>query len=105
MLAVTVGSTIQMVLLVAPLLVLLGPVVGEPMDLAFSMIEVVAIVIAVVVARELITDGKVTWMEGVLLLATYAIFAFAFYHVPDGGGDLRIQPADPAQPVSALRRP
>jgi Ca2+:H+ antiporter len=90
-LSVTVGSTIQMVLLVAPLLVLLGPLVGEPLDLAFSTIEVVAIVIAVVVTRELITDGKVTWMEGVLLLATYAIFAFAFYHVPDGGGDLLIQ--------------
>lgn len=89
-LAVTVGSTIQMVLLVAPLLVLLGPLVGEPLDLAFSMIEVVAIVISVIVARELITDGKVTWMEGVLLLATYAIFAFAFYHVPDGG-DLPMQ--------------
>jgi Ca2+:H+ antiporter len=92
-LAVTVGSTIQMVLLVAPLLVLLGPLVGEPMDLAFSTIEVVAIVIAVVVTRGLITDGKVTWMEGVLLLATYAIFAFAFYHIPDGGGDLLIQSA------------
>ena len=92
-LAVTVGSTIQMVLLVAPLLVLLGPLVGEPLDLAFSTIEVVAIVIAVVVTRELITDGKVTWMEGVLLLATYAIFAFAFYHIPDGGGDLLLQSA------------
>lgn len=90
-LSVTVGSTIQMVLLVAPLLVLLGPLVGEPLDLAFSTIEVIAIVIAVVVTRELITDGKVTWMEGVLLLATYAIFAFAFYHVPDGGGDLLMQ--------------
>jgi Ca2+:H+ antiporter len=98
-LAVTVGSTIQMVLLVAPLLVLLGPLVGEPMDLAFSTIEVVAIVIAVVVTRGLITDGKVTWMEGVLLLATYAIFAFAFYHIPDGGGDLLITvPATPGQP-------
>jgi Ca2+:H+ antiporter len=52
---------------------------------------VVAIVIAVVVTRGLITDGKVTWMEGVLLLATYAIFAFAFYHIPDGGGDLVLQ--------------
>ncbi len=82
-LAVTVGSTIQMVLLVAPLLVLLGLLVGQPMDLAFSGIEIIAIVISVIVTRELIQDGKVTWMEGVLLLATYAIFAFAFYHVPE----------------------
>ena len=45
--------------------------------------EVVAIVLAVVVARELIADGRVTWMEGVLLLATYAILGFSFYHLPD----------------------
>jgi Ca2+:H+ antiporter len=82
-LAVTVGSTIQLVLLVAPLLVLTGGLLGEPMNLAFSGFEVVAIVIAVVVARELIDDGKVSWMEGVLLLATYAIFVLAFYHLPD----------------------
>ncbi len=44
---------------------------------------VVAIVLAVVVARELIADGRVTWMEGVLLLATYAILGFSFYHLPD----------------------
>jgi Ca2+:H+ antiporter len=94
-LAVTVGSTIQMVLLVAPLLVLLGPMVGEPIDLAFSTIEVVAIVIAVAATRGLITDGRVTWMEGVLLLATYAIFAFAFFHVPDGGDDAPISVSVP----------
>jgi Ca2+:H+ antiporter len=83
-LAVTVGSTIQMVLLVAPLLVLFSPLTGHPMNLAFTSFEVVAIVVAVIVTRELIDDGKVTWMEGVLMLATYVIFAFAFYHVPDG---------------------
>lgn len=82
-LAVTVGSTIQLVLLVAPLLVLTGRVLGEPMNLAFSGFEVISIVIAVIVARELIDDGKVSWMEGVLLLATYAIFVLAFYHLPD----------------------
>ncbi|NDC53245.1 MAG: calcium/proton exchanger [Planctomycetia bacterium] len=82
-LAVTVGSTIQLTLLVAPLLVLAGRVIGEPMNLAFSGFEVVALVIAVLVARELIDGGKVSWMEGVLLLALYAIFLLAFYHLPD----------------------
>jgi Ca2+:H+ antiporter len=82
-LAVTVGSTIQMVLLVAPLLVLTGRFMGQPMNLSFSAFEVVAIVLSVIMARELIDDGKVSWMEGVLLLATYLIFIFAFYHLPN----------------------
>lgn len=82
-LAVTVGSTIQLVLLVAPLLVLFGRVLGQPMNLAFSGFEVVAIVVAVIITRQLIDGAKVSWMEGVLLLATYAIFGFAFYHLPD----------------------
>jgi len=82
-LSATVGSTIQMVLMVAPILVFVGIFLGEPMSLTFTSFEVVAIVLAVVVARELIADGRVTWMEGVLLLATYAILGFGFYHLPD----------------------
>lgn len=83
----TVGSTIQIVLLVAPLLVLLGWAIGEPMNLAFSGFEVVAIVASIVVTRSLIDDGRVTWMEGVLLLAAYAILALGFYHLPDAVAD------------------
>jgi len=82
-LAVTVGSTIQLVLLVAPVLVIAGRLMGQPMNLAFSGFEVVAIVVAVITTRQLIDSGKVSWLEGVLLLATYAIFGFAFYHLPD----------------------
>jgi Ca2+:H+ antiporter len=83
-LATTVGSTIQMVLLVAPLLVFAGILIDQPMDLAFSFFEVAAIVLAVFVAREIVEEGKATWMEGTLLLATYLILAFGFYHLPDG---------------------
>lgn len=82
-LGVTVGSTIQMVLLIAPLLVLAGLVLGQPMNLAFTSFEVVAIVLAALVTRELIEDGRSNWLEGLLLLTMYLILAFGFYHLPD----------------------
>lgn len=83
LLSTTVGSTIQMVLLVAPLLVFAGRLLGQPIDLAFTSFEVVAIVLAAVITRELIQDGKANWFEGVLLVAVYAILAIGFFHLPD----------------------
>lgn len=82
-LAATVGSTIQLVLLVAPLLVFTGRLLGEPMDLAFTGFEVVAIVLATLITRELIGEGKSNWFEGFLLLGVYVILAIGFYHLPD----------------------
>ncbi len=81
-LSATVGSTIQLVLLVAPLLVFTGIALGRPMDLAFTSFEVVAIVLATLITRELIQDGKCNWFEGVLLLAVYLILAIGFFHLP-----------------------
>lgn len=82
LLSATVGSTIQLVLLVAPLLVLAGWFLGQPMDLAFTSFEVVAIVLSTVITRELIQDGKANWFEGVLLVAVYVMLAIGFYHLP-----------------------
>jgi Ca2+:H+ antiporter len=82
-LAATVGSTIQLVLLVAPLLVFAGRLMGQPMDLAFTGFEVVAIVLATIITRELIADGKANWFEGFLLLGVYLILAIGFYHLPE----------------------
>jgi len=81
-LAATVGSTIQLVLLVAPLLVFAGRLMGQPMDLAFTGFEVAAIVLATLITRELIEDGTATWFEGFLLLGVYLILAIGFYHLP-----------------------
>ena len=81
-LSATVGSTIQLVLLVAPLLVFAGRILGQPMDLAFTAFEVVAIVLAALITRELIDEGKANWFEGFLLLSVYAILAIGFYHLP-----------------------
>jgi Ca2+:H+ antiporter len=82
-LAATVGSTIQLVLLVAPLLVFMGRVIGQPMDLAFTGFEVVAIVLATVITRDLLEEGKANWFEGFLLLGVYVILAIGFYHLPE----------------------
>ena len=82
-LSATVGSSIQLMLLVAPLLVFAGRFLELPMDLAFTSFEVVAIVLATLITRELIQDGKANWFEGVLLMAVYLILAIGFFHLPD----------------------
>jgi Ca2+:H+ antiporter len=56
---------------------------GQPTDLAFTGFEVVAIVLATVITRELISDGQATWFEGFLLLGVYLILAIGFYHLPE----------------------
>ena len=65
------------------LLVFAGIFLGQPMDLAFTSFEVVAIVLATVITRELIQDGRANWFEGCLLLGVYVILAIGFFHLPD----------------------
>jgi Ca2+:H+ antiporter len=80
--SVAMGSSLLVALLVAPILVLVGYFIGQPMDLSFNAFEVVAIAMAVVVANLMSLDGRSNWLEGVLLLATYAVLGFAFYFNP-----------------------
>jgi Ca2+:H+ antiporter len=81
---IAVGSSLQIALLVTPLLVFcslwLGP---RPLDLSFSALELLAVAGSVLVVDFVAADGERHWMEGVLLLAVYLIFALAFFHVPD----------------------
>ena len=56
---------------------------GQRTDLAFTGFEVVAIVLATVITRELISDGHATWFEGFLLLGVYLIRAIGFYQLPE----------------------
>jgi Ca2+:H+ antiporter len=80
---VAVGSSIQIALLVAPLLVFLSYFVGpSPMDLRFTTMEVVAIAMSVLVMAQISQDGETNWMEGVQLLAVYCILGMAFYFLP-----------------------
>ncbi|HEX6938989.1 MAG TPA: calcium/proton exchanger [Longimicrobiales bacterium] len=80
---IAVGSSIQIALFVAPLLVFLSYVVGpQPMDLIFTTLEVVAVAMAVSTMALISQDGESHWMEGVQLLAVYVILAIAFYFLP-----------------------
>ena len=80
--SVAVGSTMQIALFVAPLLVIIGKIIGQPMDLDFNPFELVAVAASVLIANSISSDGKSNWLEGTLLLATYAVLGFAFFFHP-----------------------
>lgn len=78
-LSITVGSSIQVALLVAPLLVLVSFLMGRPMDLVFANpLELVAIAGVSFIVNAIAGDGETTWFEGVLLLAVYCVLGLAF---------------------------
>jgi Ca2+:H+ antiporter len=79
---ITLGASAQVGLLVAPVLVFLGMILGREMDLVFSPLEVIAIVMAVYVTRNLIYDGESSWLEGLILVGVYILFGIAFLHHP-----------------------
>jgi Ca2+:H+ antiporter len=76
---IAVGSSAQIALFVAPILVLVSFVLGpSPMPLVFNGFELGAIVLAVLIANYVTSEGESTWFEGVQLLAVYVILALAF---------------------------
>ena len=78
--SIAVGSSIQVALLIAPVLVLLGAAFGVPMNLAFRPMEVASVVLAVGVASSVIRDAESNWLEGAFLLLVYGILAVAFFY-------------------------
>src|SRR4028118_1727286 len=80
--SVAVGSSLQIALFVAPVLVLAGWVMGKPTDLDFNPFELVAVAVSVLIANSISSDGKSNWLEGTLLLAAYVVLALAFYFHP-----------------------
>ena len=73
---IAVGSSIQIALFVAPVLVLASLLQGpKPMDLVFTLPEILAVVMAVAIAGQVTSDGESHWLEGVQLLSVYIILA------------------------------
>lgn len=83
-LGISIGSSIQIALFVAPVLVIASHFIGpRPMNLVFSPAEVIAIGLAVLIAGQIASDGESNWLEGVQLLAVYLILGLVFYFLPE----------------------
>src|ERR1700754_2895556 len=77
---IAIGSSAQIALIVAPLLVLLSFVIGpHPMALVFNGYELGGMIFAVLIANFVTQDGESTWFEGVQLLCVYAVMGLVFY--------------------------
>jgi Ca2+:H+ antiporter len=81
--AISIGSSLQIALFVAPVLVLVGYAIGQPMDLVFTPSEVLAVVLSVVIVYQIASDGESNWLEGAQLLGVYLILALIFYFLPE----------------------
>jgi Ca2+:H+ antiporter len=79
---IAIGSSAQIALFAAPVLVLLSFVIGDfPMPLVFNGFELGAVVLAVLIAQQVTHEGESTWFEGLQLLAVYAVLGLTFYFV------------------------
>ena len=82
-LTIAVGSSVQIALLVAPLIVFASYFLGsQPMSLVFNGFEIAAVILSVLIIALVSLDGETNWFEGLQLVAVYLILAIAFYFVP-----------------------
>lgn len=82
-LGIAIGSSVQIALFVAPVLVFASYFFGpKPMDLVFSTPEVLAIALTVAITGQITVDGESNWLEGVQLLSVYVILALIFFFLP-----------------------
>jgi len=81
-LGISIGSSLQIALFVAPLLVFISLLFGRELTLVFNPFEIIALFAAALVAAFVSLDGESNWLEGAQLLALYAIVALAFFFLP-----------------------
>ena len=79
---IAVSSSLQIALFVAPVLVFVSLLMGNPLNLVFNTFELAALVAAVIVSYFVAADGESNWLEGAALLAVYIIFGLAFFIFP-----------------------
>jgi Ca2+:H+ antiporter len=78
-LSIAIGSSLQIALFVAPLLVFISLALGNPMPLEFTFYEILAVAAASIIAAFVSLDGQSNWLEGAMLLMLYVILAVAFF--------------------------
>jgi Ca2+:H+ antiporter len=87
-LEIAVGSSTQIALFVAPVLVFISLAVGKPMDFLFSPFEIAAVALATLIVAVVSLDGRSNWLEGAQLVGAYVIMAISFFFLgTHGAGD------------------
>jgi Ca2+:H+ antiporter len=81
-LTIAMGSSLQMALFVAPVLVLVSLPMGNPLVLEFNNFEMIAMVAASMIAAFISVDGRSNWLEGAMLLGVYLVLALGFFFLP-----------------------
>ncbi|MEZ5425151.1 MAG: calcium/proton exchanger [Pyrinomonadaceae bacterium] len=82
-LGIALGSSLQIAIFVAPILIFASYLFGQPMNLEFSIPEVVAVLASIVIVQQICSDGESNWFEGLQLLSLYAILGVLFFFLPD----------------------
>ena len=81
--SIAVGSSTQIAVFVAPLMILIAWLVDVPLTFEFGLFETIAVFLSVLIANAIASDGQSNWLEGAMLLGTYAIMAIAFLLIQD----------------------
>ncbi len=84
--AISLGSSLQVALFVAPVLVFISLLFGQTLLLVFNGFELIALISTAIIAAFVAQDGKTNWFEGAMLLMLYLMLAIAFFYLPTNGG-------------------
>lgn len=90
-LGIALGSSLQIALFVAPVLLFASYLFGKPMNLEFAIPEVIAVFAAILIVQQISADGESNWVEGLQLLSVYAILGILFYFLPDAHHAVRVE--------------
>jgi Ca2+:H+ antiporter len=80
-LAIAIGSSVQIAVFVAPLMVIFAWVMGVDLSMDFGILETVATFISILIANMILSDGKSNWLEGAMLIACYVVLGIAFFEI------------------------
>lgn len=80
--AISMGSSTQIAVFVAPMMIMIAWALGVPLTFEFGMLETVSAFLAVLIVNIIASDGKSNWLEGALLLGTYIVLGAAFLFHP-----------------------
>ena len=80
--AISMGSSTQIAVFIAPLMVIIAWALGVPLTFEFGILETVSAFLAVLIVNSIAADGKSNWLEGAMLLSSYGVLAAAFLFHP-----------------------